>query len=93
MEPHIIVEKPVSQAIGRCRLTRNGLLRLLHRIHSDLPGRAAVLRQYRDPQDTDCFRYQVVFSDAGKLHTFRFRVNDVRATGFLFVEECSHDAA
>ncbi len=90
MKWHVIVRAGISQAIGRCGLSRQGVVRLSSRIHIELPARTDVLRLNRDSADRDFFLYYFRFWDGGAFHTFEFRVNDVTAPGFLFITRMKH---
>lgn len=90
MNWHVIVRAGISQAIGRCGLSRQGVVRILARVHIELAARANVLRLHRDPIDPDFFLYHFHVWDSGAFHTFEFRVNDVTAPGFLFVVRLKH---
>jgi hypothetical protein len=90
MNWHVIVRGGISQAIGRCGLSRPGVVRTLAALHIDLPTHADVLRLNRDPIDMDFFLYRVGLWDGGAFHTFEFRVNDGTAPGFLFVVRMKH---
>src|SRR3954452_7334394 len=93
MEYHVLVEKPVSQALGQMiGGHRNLLVRVLTDLHVFLPRRADTLRQQRDPEDSDLFRYRVTLPEGTHWHTFSFRVNDVRAQGYLFVEAVDYES-
>jgi hypothetical protein len=86
MNPHVIVEKPVSSAIRGFGLPREVLLELFNTLYDELPRRYQHLRGQRDAEDPDCFRYRISFAGQGRWWDFFFRVNDTRATDYLFVE-------
>jgi len=92
MAYRVILERPVSRAIGSFGLSRSLLIRLLTRLHSGLPQQADSFRSQRDPEDPDLFRYEVVLAEGNAWHTFRFHINDTRAQGFLFVEAVAHNS-
>jgi hypothetical protein len=93
-DPAVIVRAGISQALGRCGLSRQGLVRVLVAVHVKLPAIAIAianaLRRRRDPIDPDFFLYHFSLWDGGTFHTFEFRVNDVSAPGFLFVVRLKH---
>ena len=60
-----IVRAPISRAIGRCGLTRLGVVRLLASVHIDLPARTDQVRMVRDPNDPDFCVYRVSLNDGG----------------------------
>jgi len=90
MNWHVIVHAGISQAVGRCGLSRQGVVRALAAVHVELPIRANVLRLHRDPIDPDFFLYYVGLWDGGAFHLLEFRVNDVSAPGFLFIVRLKH---
>jgi len=90
MNWHVIVRTKISQAIGRCGLSRQGLIRVYARVYGELPARADQLRRRRDPADPDYFLYRFALRDAGIWHTFSFRVDDVSAPSYLFIKEVKH---
>jgi hypothetical protein len=93
MEYHVIVEKPVSRAIGRfIGQHRTLVVRLLAGMRDDLAHRADTYRGQRDPEDPDLFRYALLLAEGDQWHTFYFRVNDARAQGYLFVEAVDYEA-
>ena len=93
MEYHVIVEKPVSRELGRkIGQHRNLLVRVLAALHDDLTNHADTFRSQRDPEDSDLFRHAVTLAEGDAWHTCYFRVNDVRAQGYLFVESVNHES-
>ncbi|HBI43092.1 MAG TPA: hypothetical protein DDY78_09590 [Planctomycetales bacterium] len=90
MNWHVIVSAGISQAIGRCGLSRQGLVRVLVAVHVKLSAIANALRPHRDPIDQDFFLYHFALWDSGAFHTLEFRVNDVSAPGFLFIVRLKH---
>src|SRR5438552_2098041 len=87
MEYHVIIEKPVSAGIGATiGQHRNLVVRVLSWLHFELSHHAERHRGDRDPDDTDLFRCRRSFLHSGTWFDCEFRVNDVRAEGFLFVE-------
>ncbi len=85
-----IVSKGVTRALGACGLSREGLIRVLARLHSDLASQPD--RSERDLSDPDCFLYRIILNDGGRRHDLAFQVNDAQAPGFLFVEGLTHEA-
>ena len=79
MNWHVIVRAAISQAIGRCGLSRQALVRVYVCLYGELPARADRLRRRREPADPDHFLYRVVLLDAGAWHVLTFRVDDVSA--------------
>src|SRR4051794_21694888 len=88
MSWHVIVEKPVSRALGNLGLSHDVLLRLFNDfLHDDLVNNATEHRHDRAPEDPDCcFRYRASFAAEGSWHDFYFTVVDSTAPGYLFVE-------
>jgi hypothetical protein len=82
---HVNVTALVSRRLGELIPTREGLLRVLNRLYDQLENHADVYRNRRDPQDPDHFTYEHALYVNGRWRRFRFSVNDVRATGHLFV--------
>jgi hypothetical protein len=89
---HVVVESQVSRGIGAAGLTRAGVNRVLSNLHFDLKGRADEFRSDRFAEDLDLFRYPFTLIDGGRGHDFHFVVNDVRATGYLFVVDVRHQS-
>jgi hypothetical protein len=87
---HVIVEKPVSNALGDI-LPRGPMLRVLNRLYDQLENHYDRYQNRRDPEDVDLFDYVIHFHDGEIWHTLRFSVNDREAQGFAFVEGVSHD--
>jgi hypothetical protein len=85
-----IVPAGISQAIGQCGLSRQGLIRILASVHIDLPAHSSIWRKHRDPTDSDFFLYPVGLREDGAFHMFEFQVNDVSAPGFLFIARMRH---
>lgn len=92
MAYHVIVARAVSRYIGTCGLSRNGVVRLLARLHDELSNEADQFRGDRAPDDPDYFRYRIDLADRGQWHTCNFAVNDRVAPGFLFVEDMFHQS-
>jgi hypothetical protein len=92
MNWHVIVRAGIGKAIGRCGLSRQGIIQVLMAVHVKLPALANVLRPHRDPNDPDFFLYHFSLWDGGTFHTFEFRVNEVTAPGFLFIVRLKHTA-
>lgn len=92
MACQVIVARTVSRYMGMCGLSRNGLVRLLTRLHSELSLEADQFHNDRAPDDPDYFRYRIDLADNEQWHTFEFAVNDRIAPGYLFVEGMSHQS-
>jgi hypothetical protein len=92
MEPHVIVEKVVSRALGEMGLPRELLVRVPIALHEELRRRYGELRSVRDPEDPDCFRYRLPLASGDHWHVFFFRVNDTRAQGNLFAETVDRES-
>jgi hypothetical protein len=86
---HVIVSPQVSRALGQLVADRTALLRILTRLRDQLETNPAPYRGQRDPDDPDLFEYVHYLYIGGQWFTFRFSVNDARATEYLFVEAVS----
>jgi hypothetical protein len=90
MNWHVIVRPPISRAVGQFGLSRSGLVRLLASLHTDLPTHANQVQSLRDPNDPDYCIYRYSFKDGAAWHYFEFRIDDVTAPGYLFVDRVKH---
>lgn len=89
MDYKVLIEKPVSRAIGRFGLSRAGVLRLLVRMQTDIPGKYESYRKIRMPDREDYCRASLVIVDQNARHVFSFVIDDSTAQGILFVKEIS----
>jgi hypothetical protein len=87
---HVIIPKAVSRAVGRCGLSRTGLLRLLNNLHTELAGGADEFRSAGVPEDPDVFTYAFRVFDQGVWHACDFSVNDTIVPGTPFVVSLTH---
>jgi hypothetical protein len=71
-------------------LSRRGLLLTYNSLWLELPHRARLFGQTRDPVDPDYFAYHVRFWDRGAKREFTFHVNDSATPGLLFVEDVDY---
>lgn len=92
MEHHVIVDPTVSRAIGQAvGQHRNLVVRLLARLYDDLEHRGEACRQQRDPEEPERIcRHAITLLEGDTWHTFYFWIDDVQATGYLFVIGMSH---
>ena len=89
--PRVTVMKEVSEALGGFHLPRESLLAVLTRLRDQLENHYDHYRGRRDPEDPDLFDYVLYLAEAdGTWHTLRLSVDDVMATGYLFVVAVSH---
>ena len=68
----LIIWPGISQRIGACGLTHEGLLAFLNGVRSDLENHYSIYYVLRDEEEPRFFRYLVAFADDGLLHEFRF---------------------
>jgi hypothetical protein len=92
LERHVILDRPVSAALGACGLSREGLIRVLLLLHQDLPADHARHRSNRDATRSDCFRYRRQLLDGATWHLFDFLVEDSTSPDHLFVNSFGHQS-
>jgi hypothetical protein len=89
----VIVDRPVSEAIGACGLSRTATVILIAKLHDELGNEAERFRGNRHPEAPDLFfNYRVKLASGDNWHQFDFTVNDTPAADTLFVEAVVHTA-
>jgi hypothetical protein len=88
----LIIWPGISQRIGACGLTHDGLLRFLNGLRSDLEEHYGIYCVLRDEEEPRYFRYLVAFADGDLMHEFDFVIDDSTSPDHLFIEGFEHDA-
>jgi len=88
----LIIWPGISQRIGGCGLTHEGLTRFLNGLRSDLENYYRIYCVFRDPEEPRFFRYLVAFADGGLMHEFNFIIDDSTSPDHLFIEDFEHDS-
>jgi hypothetical protein len=87
-----IVPPEITALIGACRLTRQGVVRLLSMLHGELPQQYGRFRNLRHPEDERLFFYFVALFEEGVRHTFTFTVDDSTSAEHLLIADLEHEA-
>jgi hypothetical protein len=88
----LIVWPGISQRIGACGLTHEGLLAFLNGVRSDLEDHYRIYRVLRDDEEPRWFRYLVAFADGSLMHEFEFVIDDSTSPDHLFIEDFEHES-
>lgn len=87
-----VVAPEISRRIGECRLTRNGVVRLIAGLHVELPQRYVHYSRLRHPDDDRLFFFFDAFADGDRMHTFTFHVDDATSGEHLIVADFEHES-
>ena len=87
----LIIWPGISQRIGACGLTHDGLLAFLQGLRTDLEDHYQIYRVLRDEEEPRYFRYLVAFADGGLMHEFDFVIDDSTSPDHLFIEDFTHE--
>jgi hypothetical protein len=85
----VVVPTPISKRIGEFGLSRRMFVRLLTRIHSDIPrdyGRFKNLRA----QDDRCYKYRMAMAEVDDKHLFLFKIDDTTSPDDLIIIYIGH---
>ena len=88
----LIVWREISQRIGQCGLTHEGLPVFLNGLRSDLEDRYQVNCGLRDEEEPRFFRFLTTFADGGLMHEFEFVIDDSTSPDHLFIEDFEHES-
>lgn len=85
-----VVPKPISETIRQFVLSREMVIRLLTRMHSDVPNDYLRFRHFRVKERY--YRYRMVIGEANglKRHLFTFVIDDTSSPDHLIVSEIGH---
>ncbi len=86
----LVVPPGISRKIGAL-LSRNGVVRLLSRLHEELPARYGRYRGLRHPDDDGSFLFFVVVAE-GRMHSFTFFIDDSTSPDHLLVQDVEHNS-
>jgi hypothetical protein len=86
----LIIWSGISQRIGQCGLTHDGLPVFLNRLRYDLEDRYSIHCSLRDEEEPRFFRFLTTFADGGLMHEFEFVIDDSTSPDHLFVEDFEH---
>ncbi len=86
---HLVISTKISQQIGNCQLTRNGLVRLLANLHN-LPQRHGRFQGFRHPDDDRLFLFFESIIDDRHVHYFTFFIDDSTSDQHLMVHGFEH---
>jgi len=89
----LVIWPGISQRIGACGLTHEGLLRFLNGLRSDLENHYPIYSVLRDEEDPRFFRYLVTLADGNLIHEFDFVIDDSTSPDHLFIEDFAHDSS
>jgi hypothetical protein len=89
----LVIWPGISQRMGACGLTHEGLLRFLNGLRSDLENHYPIYRVLRDEEEPRFFRYLVTFADGSLIHEFDFVIDDSTSPDHLFIEDFEHDSS
>jgi hypothetical protein len=84
------VPPEIARLIGDCGLTRNGVVRVLAGLHSELRQQYDRYRSRRHPEDERLFVFPDAFADGDLMHTFAFHVDDTTSAEHLIVKDLEH---
>lgn len=89
---HTIAPPEITQSIGECRLTRNGVVRVFAGLHGELPQHYARYSGLRHPDDDRLFFFFDACADGDLMHTFTFHVDDTTSPEHLIVKAVEHES-
>ncbi len=87
-----VVPPEITRLIGKCRLTRNGAVRVFAGLHGELTERSARYRGLRHPENDRLFFFFDAFADGDLMHTFTFHVDDASSPEHLIVQDFEHES-
>ena len=86
------VPPEISRLIGQCGLTRNGIVRVISDLHTELPEHYPHYPSQRHPEDDRLFYYFTTVADGSLLHEFTFSVDDSTSPDHLLVTDVEHES-